>query len=235
MNATKETYFEDAYAEQMKLLDVTEELHSALVPFLKETRIGTILDHPFLRYPYIPKMNAIINHSYKKIKTASSQALDDKDYDSYFSWIQKEWRLRVFADIVAPLLDPKTYYKMLADQWMHCENIWQYQELLRDLLDEYPEYQKYMMSRYARAKLACLPETIRIYRGATERNKRSLSWTLSKKVAQFFVDRYNIDKYQGISSQVYTATCEKKHVIALLLTRREQEVIVDPELLTFCN
>lgn len=73
-----------------------------------------------------------------------------------------------------------------------------------------------------------LPETLPVYRGAQAYlNEDGLSWTLSLDRAAWFATRFHPDEPVLIQ-----ATVMKSEVIALLLGRGEEEVLVFPENLT---
>ncbi len=72
-----------------------------------------------------------------------------------------------------------------------------------------------------------LPDKIKIYRGLTGYNKdniKALSWTMSKKTAEWFADRF-----QQNDGTVYSATIQKEYVYAYFAGRNEDELIVDPD------
>lgn len=219
---------QSAYLKEM--FSKREELHPNLVEYVHDDEGITHIDHPLIKDLYNPGMNAYINDQYERKRMLSEELMQKGKYDAVLNLVHHTWRLRVFGEFISPRLTPKQYYQMLAAEWMHCENIWQYQDLLKDLLQRDPKSQKHMMSKRGRKILASLPDTVTIYRGATERNRESLSWTLDKKIAEFFVSRYSaLHEYQGVSGRVYTGVCKKPDIIALLLARREQEVIIDPD------
>ena len=73
-----------------------------------------------------------------------------------------------------------------------------------------------------------LPESITIYRGVSEINKRrikGLSWTTDYEVARMFAGRY---LGYSIGGTIYQATIEKKYVYAFFICWEESEVIIDP-------
>lgn len=73
-----------------------------------------------------------------------------------------------------------------------------------------------------------LPESITIFRGVSEINKRrikGLSWTTDYEVAKMFAGRYSGYSKGGT---IYQATIAKKYVYAFFMCREESEVIIDP-------
>ncbi len=66
-----------------------------------------------------------------------------------------------------------------------------------------------------------LPDVVTVYRGCQKnQNENGLSWTLDKEKAQFFATRLG---KQGI---VLEKTVKKNQIVAVLLGRNEQEVII---------
>lgn len=75
-----------------------------------------------------------------------------------------------------------------------------------------------------------LPETVTIYRGMTEKERRSgdygISWTLDKAMASFFAFKY-IRNYAFANEPkcVLELSVPKTRIIAYWNERREQEII----------
>ena len=72
------------------------------------------------------------------------------------------------------------------------------------------------------------PEVVEVYRGITDYNKKyvkALSWTLSKKTAEWFADRFSS---KGI---IYKALIPKEHILAYFNGRNEKEIVLDPKYL----
>lgn len=85
------------------------------------------------------------------------------------------------------------------------------------LMDE-DEYQQFL----------ALPDKVTVYRGVTSYNAdnvKALSWTLKRKTAEWFAQRF------GEHGTVYQATVDRDHIYALFTGRNEAEVIVDPKFL----
>ena len=69
-----------------------------------------------------------------------------------------------------------------------------------------------------------LPQKVTIYRGVTDYNRdndKALSWTLSKKKAEWFAHRFDED------GDVIKKEVDKKDIYAYFNSRDEDEVIVD--------
>ena len=69
-------------------------------------------------------------------------------------------------------------------------------------------------------------ESATVYRISVTGIKKGLSWTLSRKKIQGFVDRW---QEQGIGSgKIYTLETTRKNILVYLKSRQEEEVILDP-------
>lgn len=67
-----------------------------------------------------------------------------------------------------------------------------------------------------------LPDVLTVYRGVKPKGKvLALSWTLSKKKAEWFANRFQSD------GTVYRAKISREHVLAYFNCRNEQEVVLD--------
>ena len=76
---------------------------------------------------------------------------------------------------------------------------------------------------------ASLPDVITVYRGVNglkrQKQIKSFSWSLDKKVAEWFSSRFDGD------SHIYQAEIEKNHIFAYFKGRGEEEIVVDPKFL----
>lgn len=84
---------------------------------------------------------------------------------------------------------------------------------------------KTLMTKEEQEVICNLPEQVKIYRGVTSFNKKykkALSWTLDRKKAEWFANRFNTG-----TGEVWTLTVPKKKILCCFLRRNENEVIVD--------
>ena len=136
--------------------------------------------------------------------------------------------LLAFLKYAEPYLSREDFSKMLADIWIRTEapnlnpNFKQ-----KELLDLFRKSkQEEMMTEDEIETLRSLPETVSVYRGVTSYNAgkvKALSWTLDRKVAQWFANRF------GENGTVYEAEISKQHILSLFKGRNEWEVIVEPD------
>ena len=67
-----------------------------------------------------------------------------------------------------------------------------------------------------------LPDELTVYRGVKPKGEvLALSWTLSKKKAEWFANRFQSD------GTVYRAKIPREHVLAYFNCRSEQEVVLN--------
>lgn len=100
-------------------------------------------------------------------------------------------------------MDDRKYFEALGCVWVDTENIWQLgkrrtQRLLNPKGRD-PSQRVYMMEEEERATFLELPETLTIYRGCSKRNRISFSWTLDRKVAEFFAKRRSSSLSDGVA------------------------------------
>ncbi len=83
---------------------------------------------------------------------------------------------------------------------------------------------KKLMDTEDYAFYARLPETVTVYRGTKYENYKALSWTLNKKQAVWFSERFLSENEKG---QVYQAEINKNDIFAYFNDRNEKEIVLD--------
>ena len=114
---------------------------------------------------------------------------------------------------------------MLAEVWTDSENIWQNYSGWEDLWNSSRSAKKSAMSDEARRAFDLLPDEITIYRGSHDYNVHGLSWTLSRKKAEEFAERFEGNHFT-------TALAKKCDAHALFDRRDETELVTDKYLIT---
>ena len=69
-----------------------------------------------------------------------------------------------------------------------------------------------------------LPDKIKVYRGTKYEDCKALSWTLNKKQAKWFSERFLEDEKKG---SVFEAEIEKKDCFAYFASRDEKEIVLN--------
>jgi len=208
----------DAVSEYAKVMASTEELHPDLQPYLEEGAIGLQLRHPLV---YLVPLwgnghaNALYEHKVKGVK----DALANNKYSSYIFLHERPYRLDAFTLIQSKLSDTQ-YWSLLSDIWTDTENQWQGLNKWKQLLSSNRPSRHYMMNEEEFNLLQSLPDEVTIYRGCQAGiNENGLSWTLNKKKAEFFANRF------GKEGIILERKIPKSNIIAFLNGRGESEVI----------
>lgn len=208
----------DAVLEYAKVMASTEELHPDLQPYLEDGAIGLQLRHPLV---YLVPLwsnghaNALYEHKVKGIK----DALANDKYSSYIFLHERPYRLDAFTLIQSKLSDTQ-YWSLLSDIWTDTENQWQGLNKWKQLLSSNRPSRHYLMNEEEFNLLQSLPDEVTIYRGCQAGiNENGLSWSLNKKKAEFFANRF------GKEGIILERKIPKSNIIAFLNGRGESEVI----------
>lgn len=139
-------------------------------------------------------------------------------------------RLETIIDLDGRL-EWEDWLALLGEEWQSCDNIAQYADhLMTDTpfadVVEVPSLGRWMMTPEECAALAALPDTVTVYRGCYARNKRGLSWSIDRSVAERFpfIHRYR----QAGQALLVRGEVQREHVIAVKLDRQEHELIIAP-------
>jgi hypothetical protein len=208
------------------LLSKKQALNPELSRYLRPGPLGPALFHPLCyQILYTEALNCIINTSFKKKKEAQRKALKGKKWATYVFLYERPYRLQGFVEIKDRLRDCE-YWALLGSIWTDSDNIWQNFDLWCVLLSSDRAYEKRFTGKAYRGFFDNLPETIVIYRGFQPgQNDKGLSFSLSKKKAQWFATRYSK------LGSVMKLTVLKKHLLGYTNCRDEQEVILRPQYL----
>lgn len=122
----------------------------------------------------------------------------------------------------------KDYNSFLRDAWTLSEFPHQYEKSVLLFLFKISNW-KQLMEKEEYEQFKELPDTITIYRGTQDSKspKKGLSWTIDKKVALFFKDRWKDAGVKG--NKLYQAEIEKKYCFAYFKDREEEEIVLNPK------
>lgn len=134
-------------------------------------------------------------------------------YDSY----QKLEIIITFSKIMKRV----EWLQLLGEHWQNCDNISIFLDDLNKLLPNHTC--KEMMTSEEFASFSLLPDVCNIYRCCGEINKKGLSWTLDREIAEKFT---NQNRYKQQKSILLVSQVKKSSIISLKLERQEYEVIV---------
>lgn len=149
----------------------------------------------------------------------------DKDYNSLFQRIDKKVLIPVFVDMYQDIPDDQKYDVFTA---LYTRSEYGFNMFPKDLMKDL--FTKRKLSKEWKERMEDFnkehgkEDTITIYRGQNSESTKeteAFSWTLSKKTADFFANRFSTGK-------ILTRKIKSDDVIDFLDGRNEAEVIVDP-------
>lgn len=210
-------------------LDILKDKAVQLIYTEPKTEEGfNVCLHPYISTPVIE--SAYTNKAFNLLQDIEEyhhwqeQLKEDilarKNACSVFALLRPAYRMDFFKD-VNQCLSGKDFSQILADCWAaHGGKDVPVKELVRwfNKADK-----TYLMSKREYEVYSGLPEQVTIYRGAARQYKYGLSWTLNKKVAFWYAE-----KYENQDSCVYECTADKKDLLCYFETRSEAEVLISP-------
>jgi hypothetical protein len=150
--------------------------------------------------------------------------LKRKDYEGMFNRIDKKILIPSFVDMYDEIPD-KQKYNVFTDLYVRSEFGFGMfpKDILKDLFTKRKfsaDWKKRMQDFKKKAKLNS-DGTVTIYRGeGSKSTKGGMSWTLERKTAKFFADRF------GSGGKVITRKIDPDQVLDYLQDRGESEVLV---------
>lgn len=141
---------------------------------------------------------------------------------SEYMWTWSNHRGRM-GDLISFRLrmDHEDWLALLGEFWNMCDNIRDYSSILRSELGTIGPLMP-MMTPEERIAYAALPDVLTVYRGCSAQRLTGASWSLDPEVARAFP---TLNRYRVSDPVLVTATVPKSKVLAILLSREEQEVI----------
>jgi len=205
---------------QQKMIDeLSQELLPELLPYVEQGSLGEQLRHPLL-YQVPLLNNGAANRLYKIKVLEVVRALGEENWNKYV-WIhERPYRIDAFIKVADKMSD-RCYWETLAVIWSDTENGWQNLSEWQRLFDSDRPERRYLMDTFDFQAYSNLPDVVTVYRGCQKnQNENDLSWTLDKEKAQFFAKRL------GKKGIVLEKSVKKNQIVAVLLGRNEQEVII---------
>jgi hypothetical protein len=169
-----------------------------------------------------PQRAAIENRRYELASAEVREAMRSGDWSRYVYLHERPYRFAALKRIAGKIESHMVYWNLLADVWQDSENIHQTRIGWIRLWNTDRPGKHHSMTDEERTELARLPNVLTIYRGIGDgRGRTGLSWTLDREKAIWFAGRFS-----GRPT-LLTANANKSDVHALLLGRKEQEVVID--------
>lgn len=211
----------------------SEPLHADLVPYVcyNEALKGQSLRHPLVySLLYTEALNKFLNKQYAQKRAAVAEAKAAKEWHSYLYLHERPWRYDAFEKI-RHQLSSRDYWKLVRSIWIDCENVHQNFEGWGDIWMAEMANRQTVMDASETAALLKLGEVVEVYRGANTEEHASIgySWTTDRERAIWFARRYAV---RGTGAFLAHGVVHKPHVIALFLSRNENEIVVPPEAVT---
>jgi hypothetical protein len=175
---------------------------------------------------------ARINHAYTAKLEHIARVEAEGDWETYMVLHERAYRIDVF-DRIKNRLPDKTYWEMLG--WLYADQEFVHNQWtkLRKLLQSPRPHREYIMSEAYRATFAALPDELALYRGHNKGNGSGWSWTLSEEKGIWFAERFTDGKQtNGRQPRLFVGTAKKKDAIAYLGFRNEEEILIDPKLVS---
>lgn len=127
-------------------------------------------------------------------------------------------------------LDGELYWNTLADCYQISDDLYQYRDEVKKSFGSDKQFRNKLMTKRELNYLNKLPDTFTIYRGMTIEEFNSgdfgVSWTLKKKVADFFINKYERNhKTNHLQKMIHEITIKKSDVICYFEARNEFEII----------
>ena len=215
------------------MLDLpTVELNSALQPYVSESKMFTVLQHPLVYgVPYAPELNDMYNKQFEHKRRAVADAFTDRNWEQYIWLHERGYRWEALDELFTEVPDA-VFWPLFGDVYTDSENIHQYHDLIAAWLD-LPRIPLVVMTVEERAAYRLLPQTFTVYRGygraETLDEPTDWSWSLSYETAKWFAQRWNIPEHIGY---IVHGTLRKADVMAHFTRRNEQEILAWAEKVT---
>ncbi len=204
------------------------KLHKELEVFLEtEGPMSPRLRHPLLyATPYFPEFNETYNDYLLKAKADYEEALQKMDWQRCIFLHAEDCRLAAFQRITVHLPD-EDYWRLLGEIWRANRfGIHKQKRLWTKLLQAKRQKSHYFMDAAARALFKNLRRELVVYRGYSRKyqNKKGLSWTLDKEVAETYSKARKGNKPAVAQRKVL-----KSEVFAYLTRFGMEEIILVPK------
>jgi len=203
-----------------------EKLAAELELSMSAVPMGTMIRHPLVQsIIYNPSMNDVLNNQLEIKKKLLEEAAESGKWNKYCFLYERPYRTRALSESFEKM-DPKQRWRVAADVWTDSENIFQNMDFWSILMKKakLDKNSIEFMNESERLELDSLPDTLEVYRGydPSLSSGEGLSYSLDKKVAEFFASRFCQD------GRVLTRKIKKAEIFALKNSRGEREIILFP-------
>ncbi len=203
----------------------TDGLHPDLLPYVDPPgHLARRVRHPFYWGPLLnARLNREASRWYLAARADAEMAATEGRWADHVRRHEEAFRLEALFRVADRMAD-RDLWRLLAENWTSYGPGKHWRSEVDALFASDRSGREAMMGDGERAFLASLPDPLTLYRGHQGANRRGHSWTLGYGIARWFSHRH-----RGSRPGVLRATAAKADVIAVLLGRRELEVVVVPE------
>ena len=179
----------------------------------------------------IESKNQLINDLDTVLSNQGNIKLNEQQINSFIFGIgiNSENRLERFY-FWSKFLPSHLYLKYLSEVYTVSDNLYKFKDQVKELFNSTLPERELLMTKKELKYLKSLPDNITICRAMTVEESISkdygVSWTLNKKVAEFFRNKYerNFDT-NGKPKIIIELEINKNDVIAFFNERKEKEII----------
>lgn len=174
-----------------------------------------------------------------KFEAMRAKKLRDGDYGDYLLTFGSHECFQPFLDII-PRLSDREYWQNLTQVWTRAEATLPDRKIWLRLFQSKRPGREHLMNDDERASLAAMPNVIKLWRGCGHESAiGGLSWTLNPERAAFFAGyacgprRQDLVGQTGTEPILVKATCRKSDVLAYFTHRKESEIVIHPDHVTY--
>lgn len=212
-------------------LDIGKNLYKNFLNMpMEPTQFPTIIQHPIFESSVLCDTDGLFDAfadetRYKKYKDKLKEDIKKCDsLSTLVSRVRKSYRLTYISFLWDYGVDKTVCGNLLSEQWTSIETLtYDVNVKPRKVLTMIKKADKeHFMDEKELDVFNNLPDELVIYRGCRSKGGvKACSWTLDKKQAEWFANRYNKNGY------VFEAKIRKEHVIAYKSDRSEKEIVAD--------
>ncbi len=200
-----------------------EELNPELKKHMVDAGdMGTWIRHPLMMQPfYSPPLNRTVNATLRQKKETLDSAISSGDWNTAIFVHERPFRLQAFTEYCFRMRHEE-YWSNLGRVWVDSESPGINLKMWLLLLRSKRPGRENLMDEVELSFLSALPNTLTIYRGSHFKHRKSLAWTTSHDMAEWFATRFSA------GGEVFTGTVNKSDIFAYFTGRDENEILVDP-------
>ena len=200
------------------------QLHPDLQPYVHEVdRVGRVLRHPLI-YSLPPVAWRWVNASYEEKRKMLATYLAAGEWSRAIFIHERPWRMTRLDEYWMDMPDTIERNAALLEVWSDTEQPFQFGPVpLRLFTAARADRTLYLTDDDAGTK-PILRGKLTVFRDTGIGEKPGIAWTLDRDKAVWFAKRFR----DAADAILITATVDSSKVLAYIVGRGEQEVVVDP-------